>query len=320
MPKTLIKILITGCSGFCGYWLIKHIRERFPSSILFGVDLTPNKNVNSILDNFYSLNLTDFKKTREIIDNIKPEIIFHLAGILDDENIEKIYEVNVGGTANLLEAVQLVKSKHKVKILLISSAAVYGNIDKKKNPIIEDYQICPTSHYGVSKAAVEMIGRLYSRNPSVEVVISRTFNLLGPGLSENLLPGRVTNEILTIKKGMKKNIIKVGNINSVRDFLDVRDVVKLYVNLALYGKSNEIYNVGSGKGIKISELIKLFIAESKLKISIISETEIYRNNDIDYSIADITKLSGIIAVKKEISTEQSISNMLEYVYSRPNKY
>ena len=313
MFKTFKKILITGCSGFCGYWLIKHIKERFPCSVLFGIDLIPNKNVNSVLDTFYSLNLSDFKKTREVIDKIKPEAVFHLAGIFNSENVEKIYEFNIGGTANLLRAVDLIKSKHKITVLLTSSAAVYGNVDRKENLIVENHQICPISQYGISKAAVEMLGRLYSKNPSMEVVISRTFNLLGPGLSGNLLPGRIANEILTIKKrGMKENIIKIGNINATRDFLDVRDAVKRYVNLVLYGKANEIYNVGSGKGIKISELIKFFIEKSNLKISIVSNSKLYHNNDINYSVADITKISGIMKVKQEINTKQSISDMLEY--------
>lgn len=160
-----------------------------------------------------------------------------------------------------------------------------------------------------------MVGRLYAKESNIKIIFYRMFNLIGPGLSVQLLPGRIAGELTEIKKGKKKNVIKVGNINSIRDFLDIRDAVKLYVNLALYGKAGEIYNVGSGKGIRISDLLKCFISQSKLKVSLISEPSLYKNNDVEYSVADITKLSRIIPVIQEIKIEQSVSDMLKYYKS-----
>ena len=308
-------VLITGCAGFCGYWLVKYIREKFPHTYITGADVIDNKKVNNILDEFYFLDLANFEKTQKVINKIKPEIVFHFAGIFGDKNLETIYKINVGGTANLLKAVQSIKTAHKTRVILAGSAAVYGNTPIKRKHIDEYCKVQPVTHYGISKASEEMVGRLYAKESNIKIIFYRMFNLIGPGLSVQLLPGRIAGELTEIKKGKKKNVIKVGNINSIRDFLDIRDAVKLYVNLALYGKAGEIYNVGSGKGIRISDLLKCFISQSKLKVSLISEPSLYKNNDVEYSVADITKLSRIIPVIQEIKIEQSVSDMLKYYKS-----
>ncbi len=304
------RVLITGAAGFTGKYLSSYLPEKYPEAEVWGIDISEQPiSLSSI--NFVKSDITDYDNIKRAIVRIQPDIIFHLAGTFDYGNLMSLYRVNVIGTEYLLRATAYLSKK--IRIILASSASVYGTVLPEENPVKEENKLNPVSHYGISKLVMEKIGTMYGqRENNLEVIIARTFNLIGYGLSPILLPGKLAKEIQELSKSQERKTLKVGNTNTIRDFIDVRDAVKALALLAIHAKENNAYNIGSGVGNKIKDLINLFIDNVDPNIEILTDQNLFKDSDPDIVLADISKIKNHTGWKPEIRLDKSVLDIIKH--------
>ena len=192
--------------------------------------------------------------------------------------------------------------------MIVSSAYVYGRYD---SPIKENYQLVPVNHYGISKATADMLGYSYALQGG-RTVIARPFNHSGPGQLPTYLLPTLVQQLTKIEMRLLPPIIKLGNLDSVRDFTDVRDIVRAYPLLLKHGNNGNAYNVCSGQSISVSALFDLIANQSAVKLKLEIETFRKRKTDIPYLVGDASKLHALIDWKPEITLEKTIADMLNH--------
>lgn len=312
MLSNEIKVLIIGGTGFVGGYLIEHLRKNTNWNItitkskyeVFNVD-----NVNSV-----GLDILEFGEVVDLLKSLRPDYIFHLAAqssiALSWENPSLTIDVNIKGTLNILDAIRSVKINPR--ILLIGSGEEYGFVQKNEVPIKESNHVRPGNIYAVTKAAQNSIGQIYSRAYSLNILMVRAFNHIGPRQSPLFVVSDFCKQVAEIEKGLKEPKIYVGNLSAYRDFTDVRDVVSAYTEIIMNGSIGETYNVGQGKSIAIEEVLTKILSLSKSRIEVIIDQNKLRPVDVPLIEADISKIQEEISWSPKISLEQTLSETLEY--------
>lgn len=289
-----MKILITGGEGFTGCAMIPYLREYG-----FDVYATSRQLGNGLL----YCDILDVNTVENIIYNIKPDYILHFAGIAlpNFPDIHQMYNINIFGAKNILDAV--LKSNHAVqKIIIASSAHVYGDAISNV-PLKEDVCVKPNSHYSNSKYAMEVLVRLYF--DKLPIIITRPFNYTGFGQSTDyIIPKLIENY------QQKKPQVVLGDINVIRDFSDLQDVLFFYYKLLTSTLSGEVINLCSGHGISISEIIDILDKLCGYKIKVVSDTTLVRKGDKPIFIGDNTKLDQIMGKYSRVTITQTLKNMV----------
>ena len=265
------KVLITGYDGFTGRHLSKLLKINKYDCVGIQSDIT---------------NLKSLKKE---IASIEPDYVIHLAGIsfTEEKNSSLIYQVNTIGTINLLDAI-LSLQKIPKKIILASSASVYGN--NNKIVLNEKDILNPVSHYGCSKLSMENLACNYFNK--LPIIITRPFNYSGIGHNEKFLIPKIIHAFKS-----KKKSIELGNIDIYREFNDVRDIVMMYMLLLKTPLHSEIVNLCSGKTYKIYDIIKTLNDITNIKMNIDINQKFIRTNEIPSLKGCPTKLNSIISYK-----------------------
>jgi GDP-4-dehydro-6-deoxy-D-mannose reductase len=283
--------------------MIQYLKPIKPSVRIVGIDIRPNSNTHA--DVALSVDLCDKEAVRQALRAEPPDIVIHLAGLMPPETEQKMMHVNVDASVTLAESVSAVKSE-KTRIVCAGSAAEYGSDIEYPS---EDSACSPTSSYGRSKH--EQTLRMLSLNSSLlEVIVARPFNLLGPGLSENLVAGGLCRQFVGLDKS-NGHIAPKGPVESVRDFIDVRDVVSAYWTLATLGEPGQIYNVCTGRGTSIYQLIKILQLEFDVEAEVKPDYDISAISS-DRSIGQNTKLQSL-GWRPEYSIEDSVAAMVDAV-------
>ena len=293
-----MRVLVTGAAGFTAEHLVR-LLETDNTLELFQTDLSlPNDN------NFFRCDLTKAAEVVSLLNVAKPDRIYHLAGSYSND-YEIDYKVNVCSTKSIFDAI--ISLGHKCRILLIGSAAEYGVVSKESNPVGEDHPLSPVSIYGLTKTYQTMLMRCYRNIHGLDVVMARTFNLLGKGLSTKLFVGRVYEQIGSYKNG-KVQRIEVGNLENKRDYIHINDAVKCYRLIMERGSAGEIYNVGSGTSIKMYDLLRMILEETGIGINVVQHATTMKSHFIDISdiYADLTKLNTLKATTAEHSGSDEI--------------
>lgn len=298
-----MKALITGSTGFVGPYLKKELESH--GYEVFGMDRNNPENLKSV----FCGDIRDSGFVDDVIEKVLPDEVYHLAGFSSVkksfEEPELTMEINVGGTRNMLEAIK--KFCPKSKVLIVSSADVYGK--PKKVPINENEEVQETSPYSKSRIAQE---KLMNEFRDLDIVVSRSFNHTGPGQPEIFVLPDFVKQVVEIEKGIKEPVIFTGDLNIVRDFSDVRDVVRAYYLLLQKGKKGEVYNVGSGKGCNLGELLKKIIALSDVEIEIKQDSSKMRPVEIVELVADVSKIMQDVGWKPNYSIDRTIKDLLNY--------
>jgi GDP-4-dehydro-6-deoxy-D-mannose reductase len=177
-------------------------------------------------------------------------------------------------------------------VFLIGSAAEYGNVPD--GPVAETASLRPVSIYGITKAMQTMLMEFYVRNYGLDIVMARTFNLFGDGCSPLLFPGRVCDQIARVRQGLQKKI-QVRSLEASRDFLHVSEAVRAYVRIMEYGKTGEVYNVGSGRAVKMTEMMENLLMPECLSIKDveISSEDVHAKSNVRCIYADTSKLDSL---------------------------
>ena len=304
-----MKALITGIDGFVGNYLAKKLSEE--GYEVYGTSIIPNYKKENI--KIFNMDLLDKNRVLEVISELKPDKIFHLAGQsavgLSWKEPTLTFSINVNGTINLLEVIRMVSVD--TKILIIGSSDQYGIIKEEECPINENQKQNPQSPYGVSKKTQEEVALLYSKVYKMNIIIARPFNHIGPGQNKNFVVPDFASKIVDIEKGATP-IIKVGNLDTYRDFTDVRDIVRAYVLLLEKGNVGEIYNVGSGNAIRVHDILDKLINLSKLPISVEIDPDKFRPIDVPLVLCDNSKINSDTGWEPQISIDKTLIETLEY--------
>lgn len=294
------KTLITGLSGFVGFHLASHLMEK--GWQVSGYDLHPPR----VECDFYSGDLSDETMLKTAVEKSKPDVVFHLAGMLKSGFYEELYKVHVFGTVSLLDVI--VNSGLSPTVVIASSSAVYGSGGRK--PITEKTDLNPQTHYALSKAAQEMVALRYFQVHGLNVVCARTFNLLGPGLSAEMACSAFARQIALAEQSGKPSVISTGSLDAKRDFVDVRDSVRGYELIAKKGKPGEIYNVCSGRAVSIGECLSILLKQAKVPVEATMDSAKIQKNDVAIQTGSAKKLKDATRWSPRISLKQSLLDLL----------
>jgi GDP-6-deoxy-D-talose 4-dehydrogenase len=294
-----VKILITGVNGFVGKYLSTELRNA--GHLVFGIDTTASNT------NIYAIDICDEIETRKILNNIRPDFVFHLAAIanVDHKNPSKVYDINIGGTKSVLSSI--ISLDYLPKLVFISSSQVYGKVSSDKLPITEEHPVMPVNHYGASKAAGEILVQTYGYEYNLQYMIFRPFNHTGLGQSDKFVIPKIVNAFRE-----KNHMIDLGNIDVIRDFTDVRDVVRGYAAAIERFSNKAIYNISSGSGITIRRTVDLLSEISGQSMIINEKSFLKRTNEIESVIGDNRKIKTDLDWSLNHSFKDTLTTMLHF--------
>lgn len=316
-------VLITGITGFVGSHLAEYILKEHKNTKVYGLVRwrSPKDNISRVLDyvNLCYGDLEDYISLEKILVSVKPDIIFHLAAqsYVDFSFISPIstLQANVIGTANLLESIKTLKLKERYDpiIHICSSSEVYGQVKEDEVPIKETNPFRPASPYAVSKVGEDMLALQYFLSWKIKTIRSRMFTHEGPKRGEVFAPSNFAKQIAAIEAGQQKPVVMVGNLNSVRTFMDVRDAVRAYWLLVNKCTHGEVYNIGGVETMTIRDMLKKLISFSRRKgIKIIVDPKRLRPSDVTLQIPSVDKFVLQTGWKPKIKFDQTLKDMLDY--------
>lgn len=312
------KILITGMTGFAGSFLAEYlVKDNIGEVVGTYITEVSLQNIAAIREKVkvVYLDLRDAKKVEDVILSEKPDWVFHLAAIpAVGDSFTKPAETiinNVVAELNLLEGIKNAKL-FDTRILIVSSADVYGKVSGKDLPIDEDTPFMPTNAYAVSKITQDYLGLQYVLSYNLQVVRVRSFNHFGPRQATGFVVADWCKKIALIEKDKIPPVIKVGNLKAKRDFTDVRDMVEAYYLLLQKGKVGDVYNVGSGKSICIEDALYILLKEAKVKIMVEKDDTLFRPVDSLERVCDNRKFVSLSGWKPKIPIEKTLKETLDY--------
>lgn len=313
-----MRALITGITGFAGSHLAEYLLNEHPDVEVFGT-----YRWRSRMDNIEHLgsrvklleaDLKDYTSMHSALDKSRPDVIFHLAAqsfvpsswTAPNETLN----TNVTGQTNLFEAIRALRIDPVVQIAC--SSEEYGLVLPHETPIKETNPLRPLSPYAVSKVAQDYLGYQYFQSYGLKVVRTRGFNHTGPRRGQVFVTSNFCSQVAAIGLGLQKPVIRVGNIEAIRDFTDVRDMVRAYWLAVTKAKPGEVYNIATGNGIRISEMLNRLIEISGLDVKIEVDPERLRPSDVEILIGDASKFKADTGWEPRIPFEQTLNDLLEY--------
>ncbi len=303
--------IVTGAGGFIGSFLVQELEKK-------GQEVVSVYNTGSTLDfsqnnsESISIDISNINAFNKIIEKYQPSKIYHLAAQSSPENSwldsRKTINVNFIGTLNLIQSV--IANKVNPKIVVVSSSSVYG-LSNSDKPINESFLCNPNNPYGLSKLAAEQLCYLFSIKNGLSISVARPFFIIGPKKRGDVCSDWARN-IVQIERGLKKDL-DVGSLTNTRDFLDVHDAVLGLMTIMEKGKSGEVYNICSNRGIALSEISKLLISFSLYNFDIPIKVFNNKIRSVDSStlIGDNSKLK-LLGWNHHHLIENTLREILDY--------
>ena len=304
-----MRALITGITGFVGGHLADYLNTQKGVEV-YGISRHNGQG------NWrgYACDMRDAKKVEKLIRQIKPDRIFHLAGQasvpLSWSDPKGTFEENLISTVNLLEAV--LKARLGPRIQLAGSAHEYGIPPKPMRRIDESAPMNPLSPYAVSKVSQDFLACQYARRFNMKIVRTRAFNHVGPGQSEAYVTSSMARQIALIEAGHQKPEILAGNLDTIRDYTDVRDVVRAYWLALEKGKAGEAYNIASGRGHSAREILELYLKLTPVKIKVRQDPGRLRQDDLARLVGNPGKFIRRTGWKPKINFKDSLKDILNF--------
>ncbi|ASS67332.2 MULTISPECIES: GDP-mannose 4,6-dehydratase [unclassified Paenibacillus] len=311
-----MKALVTGITGFVGNHLLNELLSRKDWKIWGAVRTASFFPISHDSLSLIQLDLHNEEEIIDCINKIKPHYIFHLAGQsnvrLSWDDKKQTFDINTMNALNLLEAIRKSEVSDSVRLLTVGSSEEYGIVKTEHLPINEDTALNPQNPYGISKAAISMLIKQYHKAYGLNVIHVRPFNHIGPGQRRGFVTADFAYQVAAMEAGKIENVFRVGNLSSQRDFLDVRDIVKAYLEIVMHGKGGEIYNVCLGKATSIQEILNFFVSQASLPINVEVSQELFRPVDIPLYVGDNTKLFEATKWKPNFTLQSSLADILHY--------
>lgn len=312
MVINMKKAMLIGAAGFVGKYLMQYLHDECNMEV--HVTKLPHEQIHNKSVAVYDLDILKKEQIISLFYEVRPDYIYHLAaqssvGLAWKDPCLTV-DVNIKGSVNVMDAVR--ELYYKPRILLIGSGEEYGHIKDGETPITETNMIRPGNIYAATKVCQNMIGSIYAQAYDINIMMVRAFNHIGPNQEPMFVVADFCKQVAEIERGLRNPIIYVGNLQTKRDFTDVRDVVRAYKMLIEKGISGETYNVGSGHAISIQEILELIISLTDVPIKIEIDSNKIRPVDIPIIEADTTKLRELTNWEPEISLRQTIEETLSY--------
>ena len=315
-----MRALVTGISGFVGGHLTEYLLAE--GDLVVGLSASgrwPESLAH--LDRVARIEPCDLAEIDEadladLIVRKQPEAIYHLAAQANPQasmaDPRGTWALNLGGTLNLLEAVRRAgpRLEEKPRVILVGSGVSYGNPAPEHIPVTEDCPLRPNNSYSSSKAAADLLGIQHFLSYGTDVVMVRPFNHAGPRQSPKyVLPG-LALQVAEVEAGHKP-FVEVGNLDIVRDFTDVRDVVRGYRLLIDHGRAGEIYNLGSGRRVRLSDALTHLVSLTTKPVEVRVDPARVRPVDQPLLVADPSKLREETGWQATIPIERTLADILE---------
>lgn len=312
-----MKVLITGVTGFVGSHLAEFCLSRGDVDVVGTYRWRSRReNIDHIKDlELIEVDLLDSASVHSALNKVRPDWIFHLAAqsfVPTSWNAPaSTFGINVGGQVNLFESLRALDMLD-TRFHVCGSSEEYGLVLPGETPIKETNPLRPLSPYAVSKVTQDLLGWQYFRSYGLETVRTRAFNHGGPRRGEVLLPSDFAKQIAEIEKGVREPVVEVGNLNAVRDFTDVRDVVRAYWLALEKGEFGEVYNIGSGNAPTIQQILDMLLGLTDLSIEVRPVPEKMRPSDVEVLISDSTKFRERTGWEPQIPLETMLRDTLDY--------
>ena len=313
-----MKVLITGITGMVGSHLADYIIENHPDVQIFGLVRwrSPLDNIRASLDNVTLVQgeLRDLSSMIEVIEKARPDRIFHLGAQsfvpTSYHSPGDTFAVNINGSVNLLDAIRNVGIDPVVH--MCSSAEVYGQVDETMIPITEKTPFNPASPYAVSKVGQDLLGSQYYITYGLKIIRTRMFTHTGPRRGDFFAESSFAKQIAEIELGVTPNPVKVGNLDSIRTFADVRDAVRAYWALLEYCTPGDVYNIGGDRTLSIGEMFDILKSFAKVSIEHEVDPQLLRPADVTLQIPESAKFLTQTGWKPAYSLEQTMEDLLNY--------
>jgi GDP-4-dehydro-6-deoxy-D-mannose reductase len=318
VTQTINRAFITGIAGFVGKHLARYV-AGVSSATIYGIarpgEITADIEAE-LGDRIHIVvgNLMDAGQLREVIADVRPDSIFHLAAqafvptAFADPTDTLVN--NIIGQVNLLEAV--IAIGEKPTIMVVGSNEVYGMVEPGDLPLKESAPFRPANPYAVSKVAQDMLGYQYHVSHKLPIVRVRPFNHIGPGQSDRFVSSSFARQIAEAELGLRPAVLQVGNLEAKRDYTDVRDMVRGYHLAVTQGQPGDAYNLGSGRATSTRELLDMLLSLSRVPLRVETDPARFRPVDIPIVVADSSKFRGLTGWVPEIPLEKTLQDLLSF--------
>jgi len=309
-----MRILITGITGFVGTHLVKELDSS--GAAIFGTAYPemPEGWDASAVEGVFVQDVRDGKGLSSLVARILPEWVFHLAAVSNVkyswQRRQETLETNLAGTLNLFEALR--EHSPHARVLFVSSSDVYGILSPVKKALREKDAVHPVNPYAFTKIGGEILSQFYAGIEGLDIVIARPFSHTGPGQSPEFVCSDWAYQIARIEKKQNSPVIKVGNIDAKRDFIDVRDVVRAYILLMQKGKKGEVYNICSGDAISLREVLNILLSFSSERIEVEVDPDKVRKIDLPLLVGDNRKVKRATSWAPKISIRQTLEDLIQH--------
>ncbi len=301
-----MRALVTGGSGFVGRHLLAHLAAEGDDAVSLDRSGTP------------SLDITDPDMLAETFAELRPEAVYHLAGLSHVgeswENPQQVMAVNAIGTLNVLQACEKAGVR---RVLVIGSADEYGLVDPADVPITESTALRPMTPYGASKVAADFLALQAFLGRGVPAIRVRAFNHTGPGQPPRFLVPSLAHRIVAAERTGIDEIV-VGSLEAVRDITDVRDVARAYRLLVTDGEPGEAYNVCSGRGVAVHEVADLLLARTPRELRLVIDPALVRPIEVPVLVGSAGKIHAATGWTPHFSLEQTLSDVLDSFRAQPD--
>ncbi len=312
-----MRVLVTGITGFAGSHLADFLLSQTSAEVYgFARPNASHANLASAVSKIRLIpcDMMDGSAVRDGLKNIRPERIFHLAGQswvpVSWQAPQDTLATNIHGELNLLEAVRAAGLDPLIHIA--GSSEEYGSVLPQEIPIKETARLNPLNPYALSKVVQDLLGLQYHDRYGLKIVRTRSFQHIGPRQRETFVASDFAKQIAEIEKGKRPPVLSVGNLDIVRDFTDVRDIVRAYWLCLDKGEAGEAYNICTGTGRKIGDIAEFYRRHSRVKCEIRKEPQRHRSSEAAVMIGDREKFKRQTGWTPAIPFEQALTDVLNY--------
>ncbi len=309
-----MRALITGIAGFAGSHLTDHLLSQ--NHEVSGIDIpgAPPDNLSHNLDRItlHEGDLLDKNRIRGILEEARPDWLFHLAAQsavgASWEAPARTFEINLIAGVHLLDV--CASLKNKMRIVLISSADIYGG--GGSSVLTEDTPFAPKNPYAVSKLALDLAAGQFGSSKGLDILRMRPMNHTGPRQAPGTVIPDFVKQIAEIEAGKREPVLRTGNLEAQRDFSDVRDIVRAYALAAERGLSDEAYLLCSGRARKIQDVLDHLLSAAKVTIDVEQDSQKMRPSESNVSRASHSKFTEATGWRPEIAFEQTLQDTLDF--------